>query len=119
MAFSATEKGKIRWFLGYTSRFYQVVTQLEQAMNAIDAEAEANVRAQITKLDTLVTEIEGARPRLKAIKVGSIELPQGMEIGVLRSEGRRMVGQVAATLGVPVVHDVFSASAPAQRRLPW
>lgn len=118
MAFSAAEKGKIRWYLGYPSRFYQVQTQLEQAMNAVDGDAESNIRTQLGYLDTLFGDLIAARPRLKAIKVGSIELPAGGEIGVLRSEGRRFVNQIAATFSVPVRVDVFSSAGPGQR-LPW
>ena len=118
MAFSTTERGRIRWFLGYTSRFYQVDSNLEQAMTAIDSEAETNIRTALGKLSSIETELDGARPRLKALEVGSIKLPGGVEISMLRSEGRRMAGQVASTLGVPVAHDVFSPG-QGQKRLAW
>jgi hypothetical protein len=110
------EKAKIRFYLGWSARFHQFDSRLEQAMSAIEGETDDSTRDELigvlTALDDIKTRIVDAYGRLKARVVGSITLPGFDEIGMLRSEGRRLTGQVAATLGVAVRHDVFSSSSP-------
>lgn len=112
--FTTVQRAKVRWYLGWSSRFFQSDSRLEQAMNAVDNETEDATRdliiANLTALDDLNTRIVDAYGRLKALKVGSIDLPSHGEIGMLRSEGRRLGGQIAATLGVETRHDVWSGS---------
>lgn len=112
--FTAVERAKIRWYLGWSARFHQTDSRLEQAMNAVDQEATDATRdliiASITAMDAMNTRIVTAYDRLKALKVGSIDLPGHAEIGMLRSEGRRLGGGVAATLGVETRHDVWSGT---------
>lgn len=112
--FTSAQRAKIRWYLGWSARFHQFDSRLEQAMNAVDSEptddTSALIIANLTAMDALNTSIVAAYQRLKATKVGSIDLPGGMEIGMLRSEGRRLTGQVASTLGVEVRHDVWSGT---------
>lgn len=83
-------------------------------MNAVDMETtDAThdlVVAQLTAMDAINTKITAAYDRLKALKVGSIDLPAHGEIGMLRSEGRRLGGQLAACLGVETRHDVWSGT---------
>ena len=113
MAFTEAEKANIRFYMGWSGRFFNDFdTRLEQAISAIETrpETETIVRNKLTELDQLETELTGARTRLKAWKVGSILLPRTMEIAVLRSEGRRKVSSMAATLGAEVRQDVFSAT---------
>jgi hypothetical protein len=80
-------------------------------MNAIDTlpETQTRVEAVLTDLDSVATAIKDSYSRLKAIQVGSITLPGQNELGLLRSEGRRNAGSLAAILGVEVRHDVFSS----------
>ena len=112
--FTPTERAKVRWYLGWSARFHQMDSRLEQAMNAVDMEPTDDTRnlivANLTAMDGLNTRIVDAYNRLKALKVGSIDLPSHGEIGMLRSEGRRLGGQVAAALGVETRHDVWSGS---------
>lgn len=113
MALTAAEKSKIRLFLGWSERFHQTDSRLEQALLAVDADATGETYNRINTLLQSIADIEtritDAYSRLKAIKVGSIELPGMMELGALRSEGRRFVGRLAALLGVAVRHDAFAA----------
>lgn len=108
------QRAKVRWYLGWSARFHQSDSRLEQAMNAVDMEpTDATydlIVAQLTAMDTINTKIVQAYDRLKALKVGSIDLPSHGEIGMLRSEGRRLGGQLAACLGVENRHDVWSGS---------
>ena len=111
MAFTEAQRVKIRLYLGWSARFHQFDSRLEQAMNAVDtlADTETEVEAILADLATIETELADAHGRLKAMKVGSIDLPGHKEIQALRSEGRRHVGRLAATLGVEVRHDAFGA----------
>ena len=60
-------------------------------------------------LRSVDAELTAAHRRLKASKVGSIEL-NGGEIGSLRMEGRRHVARLCALLGVEARTDVFGHS---------
>lgn len=113
--FTSNDRARIRWYLGWSARFHQMDSRLEQAMNAVDMEPTDDTKALITgnlaQMDTLMnTTIPAAYNRLKALKVGSIDLPAHKEIAMLRSEGRRLGGQIAACLGVETRHDVWSGA---------
>jgi hypothetical protein len=112
--FTEAQRAKVRWYLGWSARFHQSDSRLEQAMNAVDMETTDATHdliiANLTAMDAINTRIVGAYDRLKALKVGSIDLPGHQEIGLLRSEGRRLGGAVAAALGVPTRHDVWSGT---------
>ncbi len=112
--FTAAQRAKVRWYLGWSARFHQMDSRLEQAMNAVDSEVDDSshdlVLLNLTAMDDLNSRIVSAYNRLKALKVGSIDLPSHGEIGMLRSEGRRLGGQVAALFGVETRHDVWSGS---------
>jgi len=112
VALTASDKADVRFFLGWSARFHQSDSRLEQAMSALDTEpeAEALVLAAIVSCKDIDTKLTDAHGRLKAMKVGSIDLPGDREIQTLRKEGRRHVGRIALTLGVEVRHDVFSSS---------
>lgn len=111
--FTVEERSKIRWYLGWPGRYLDTFTPLEQGMDVMSAEEETLIRAHLSKLDTLVdTTLPGTYIRLQAIKAGPLLLAADKEIMMLRSEGRRLVGQIAGTIGVPVGHDVFSPTGP-------
>lgn len=112
MALSAQQKSQLRIYLGYPARFHQTQPELEQAILALEGVAadETEVATLLAKLTTPVTGIdarlEDAHDRLQAAKVGSIEL-NPMEIGALRSEGRRIVRRIASLMGVQVLADAY------------
>lgn len=118
MALSNANRVEIRRCLGWSARFRQFDSRLEQAMNALDAmfstdpDTTNEVLGFLTSIQNVEAEILSAHTNLQAMKLGSIELDGVKQIGMLRSEGRRFVGQLAATLGVPVRHDIFSGRAP-------
>jgi hypothetical protein len=89
-------------------------SRLEQAMNSIESrvEEQAVCTGLLTALADIDTRITGSYGRLKAMKVGAIELTGHGELMALRSEGRRLSGRLAATLAVDVQHDVWSGSGP-------
>lgn len=115
-SFTDTQRANIRLYLGWSARFHQTDSRLEQAMSAVDMESSGATNTICVALLASLADIEAklldAHNRLKAMQVGSITLPGKNELGLLRSEGRRFAGKLAATLGVEVRHDVFSGSGP-------
>lgn len=111
MALTDAQKADIRWYLGYSARFYQSFSRLEQAMSALenDPDAETLVLAAIDSVKLIDTKLVEVHDRLKAVQVCDIKLGHKKELCALRGEGRRFVGRIAATLGVPVMHDVFGS----------
>lgn len=112
MAFTATEKVKIRFYCGWSARFHQFDSRLEQAISAVevDTDTETFVRGIIADCDDTRTKLTAAHSRLKAMKVGSIGLSGPNELMMLRSEGRRHTGELCSVLGVERRHDVFGSS---------
>jgi hypothetical protein len=116
VAFTDTQRAQIRLYLGWPARFWQMNSRLEQAMNAVESQAE-EVTICTDLLTALVAHdarVTACYSRLKAMKVGSIELTGHGELLALRSEGRRLSGRLAATLAVDVQHDVWAGSGPKQ-----
>lgn len=119
MALTEAQRADIRFYCGWSARFRQFDSRLEQAMNALAStpETEARITNSITGdppgvlacLHAVDAELTAAHKRLKATKVGSIELNQG-EIASLRSEGRRHVTRLCAMLGIEQYADVFGNS---------
>jgi hypothetical protein len=123
MALTAQNKADIRTYLGWSARFHQTDSRLEQAMSALETEPEhekwitntlapvaGEPRGILAELVAIDAKLDDAHNRLKALKVGSIDLPIRNEINTLRSEGRRHVSRMATILGVEVRHDVYSGA---------
>lgn len=114
MALTETQRAQVRTYLGWPARWWQTSSQLEQAMNALDqttAELAAVVALLVQAAD-LDTRLTAAYSRLKALRVGAIELPGHGELLGLRSEGRRVSGRLAQKLGVPILGDAWSGGGP-------
>lgn len=119
MALTGPQKEKIRFYCGWSERFHAFDSRLDMALAAVDVlpEVEAHLTNAATGdppgiialLDEKVTQLRGVTDRLKASAVGSITLNPA-ELYQLRSEGRRLTGQLCAMLGVERRHDVFGSS---------
>ena len=111
MALTETQKAAVRRSLGWSARFHNFDSRLEQALSALDTEPEHE--AQITdtlenngilaNIDDIQTKLRAAHSRLRANKVGSILLRQ-QEVSQLKSEGDRWVEDLARILGVPTIN---------------
>ena len=121
MALTEAERVQVRLYMGWSARFFQFDSELEQAMNALDSkpDTEALIQTLITECQRIDTEITAAESRFKAAAVGTIKLTMGNELALLRSRGRQFSGRMASTLGVEVRHDVWSGSAPTGRASRW
>lgn len=120
MALTGVQKARIRKYLGWSARFGQFDRAMEGALEAIsvDPDQEAEVLADLTECIRIDAAIAAAESRLKATKVGPIDLNQG-EIGQLRNRGRTHVGRIATALGVEVREDAFGPDLPRFRAGPW
>src|SRR5262245_59015620 len=76
-----------------------------------DAATEAQIRGHLTEAARIDTAITAAEARLKAAKVGTIELNSG-EIDTLRDRGRQNVARMARAFGVEVRGDAYSGALP-------
>ena len=116
MALTATQKANVRLYLGWSARFHQFDSRLEQAMSALDTEPEHE--AQFTALLTaeppgflaalgdIDTKLRGSDSRLKASKVGTITL-NAKEQNQLRRQGRQYITRMASILGAEIREDYF------------
>lgn len=120
MAFTAAQKSDVRFFCGWPARFHQADNALERAINAIsvDPTEEALFTNAITGtppgLLALARDVQAqiklSTKRMKASKVGSIEL-NARELEQLREVGRGYTAQMCSILGVPRGSDVFGTHA--------
>lgn len=120
MALTEAQKAAVRLYTGWSARFGQW-GPLERALAAI--EDLPDTLAQITNaingtppgllalLADLDARLQGSLGRLKASKVGSIEL-NGAETGQLRSRGRQLVTRLCTILDVRRGTDVFGGGGP-------
>lgn len=116
MALTSAQKFSIRKYLGWSQRFFGTDSALEMALSAIDndADASADVLANVTECVRIDAAIVAAERRLKASSVGPIDL-NAAEIAQLRDRGAQMVGRIASVLGVEVRNNVFSSDLPSSR----
>src|SRR5688572_19681854 len=103
MALTEDQKFKIRLYLGWSERFHQHDSALEQALSALvtHPSAEAGVIALIAECERIDTALVSAEKRTQAAQAGPITL-NSMEIHQLRDRGRQFVGRIASILGVEV-----------------
>jgi hypothetical protein len=128
MAFSESDKAKIRLYMGWSPRFHQTDVALEQAMNAVDNLPEVLALIQnpiggsppgyIASLEALDAKIVEAQENLPADQVGSIKLNRN-EMRQLYREGKRLVSRLATLLGTEVRTDIFSGRLPRTRSSHW
>jgi hypothetical protein len=112
------QRAEVYFFCGWPQRWVQENTALEQAMNAIGGRPEmqallsnslvASPKGLLAQARLLYdVTIPATYRRLKATKVGTIELDARAEIRMLRDEGRRLVNGICTLLGVTADGDVF------------
>lgn len=107
MALTDAQKADCRRALGWSARFHQFDSRLEQALSAIATEPdhEAQITAVLASngilanIDDIQTKLRDSHARLKADNVGSIKLNRS-EVHQLKKEGDRWVNDLARMLGV-------------------
>ena len=113
------QRADVYFFCGWPQRFVQVNTALEFALDVISTKPE--MQALLTNAITATppgllaqarllhdVTIPSAYRRLKALKVGSIELSGPGELRALARQGQRLVNAICGVLGAQRDVDVFS-----------
>lgn len=107
MPLSNAEKVSIRRHLGLNSAsraWYPYISTFfsaDDVLETLSTEAETECRSILTRLTSLETALDAAVTRLKASKVGSIELNHD-ETRQLGAELGRWRRELSALLGVPI-----------------
>lgn len=109
MALTDTQKADVRRALGWSARFHQFDSRLEQAMSALATEPEHELQLTDTlanngilaNIADIQTKLRAAHSRIKADVVGPIQLNK-QELRQLIGEGSRWVSDLARILGVEV-----------------
>lgn len=113
MAFTTTEKARIRQLLGWGARFWQLETRLENAMDAVEqtlTEETTLIQSILVQLTDIDTKIIDALGTVGVTGVSSIQLEADQGIRHLRSEGRRLVESIAAILQVNIKHNFYGST---------
>ena len=124
-ALTAAQRADCYFFCGWPQRYVQVNTALEWALDAIAGKPEmqaivgnlitASPSGLLAQLRLLYdVTIPAAYRRLKALKVGSIELSGNGELMALAAQGQRLVNSLCAVLGVGRDVDVFRPGSGSQ-----
>jgi len=114
VALSGPERAKVRKYLGWSARFHQTDSRLDQAMDALGGtpDDETEVRTELAVCTDLDAQIAATNTTAKVVTLGSIETRAAYQLSVLRNRGRQAAGRIAAILGVEIRHDAFSGSGP-------
>jgi hypothetical protein len=118
MALSPAERASVRTYMGWSARFHQMDSALEQAMNALDQDSDslALVQTPTTGLLARIADVDAkllaADTTLLVTAAGTVQLDPARQVALLRSKGRMFVGRLAALLGVPVREDYFAGAGP-------
>ncbi len=121
MAFTDTQKAQIRMYMGWGARYLQTDDALRRAYDSVGNNGGADqvlVEAQLTECARVDAALLAAEARIKASKVGPIEL-NAIEIDNLRDKGRTAVARMARIFGVEVRGDAFGPSGPTERASIW
>lgn len=114
MAFTAVEKTRILYFLGYS--VFEDDGPAMRAINSLDSrEAVAGpiVRDLLTKLDDIRREIHESIPLAAAIEDGSVKVRAHYTLQHLRQLGKQYVNELARFLKISIDGDIFSSSSNA------
>lgn len=112
MALTAQQRAEVRRVLGWSAQYSQTDSALEGAFDglATEPEHETQVIELLADIALVRAQLIDSRKRLKATKVGSIELDtMRKEMAALRWEGMRLTGELASIMGVERRNNVFGS----------
>ena len=114
MPFTATEKGRILFFLGYS--VFEDDGPAMRSLNSLDSKepiAGPIVRDLLQKLDDVDREIHETIPLAAAVEDGSVKIRAHYTLDHLRRLGRSYVNRLARFLKISIDGDIFSSSSNA------
>jgi hypothetical protein len=104
--------------LGFSGIFLQADPRLETALTSVLARAdggtrpddstETQIRGWLTQLAHVESRLEELWDEAEALKLDSLGVDPYRAVVLMRSEGRRVVGNIARALATAPRHDVFS-----------
>lgn len=118
MAFSEAQRVRIRRFMGWPQastepNYDSQITRIQSIAdggNQPDGSAEDEAKVILTDLGTVEEQLRTYWGQMEADKVSTLRIDSGRAMMLLRSEGRRLVRNLAVLLDAPVHVDVFLAS---------
>lgn len=108
MALTDTQKASIRRYLGYPDWRQGAYSLLEGRMSVLSDEGEIEVEGLLTDIGTIETRIKAIYSLQHVTRAEEVELRGPEGVASLRMEGRRLVEQLAAMLGVPIERNAFA-----------
>lgn len=128
MPLTSAQVAKVKYYLGYSVQndgSDDAKNRLNSAIAAVGLDAEMTALITnplnstppgvLARLDDIEAKLLASHSRLKASKVGSIEL-NASEVEMLRGEGRRAAVALASLIGVEIWADVFGDATAGQSR---
>lgn len=106
------QKAKVRLYLGFPDLYRYQNVRLESALDAISSEVETNVISILARIAAVETRLDGTLTTagLSSVGAGDPEFYEGAKLKEIRSEGRRLCGQLSMLFGVPLQGDAFSTN---------
>lgn len=111
MAFTLAQKAKIRRYLGVPDNNRELRWPLENSMDSISAEGQVEIEDYLRQLAKIDEHIENALCNQTVRAADGVQFANGREIAVYEERGSRVVGQLAAYLGVRVHKDPYAGGA--------
>lgn len=115
MAFTSTERDRIREWLAFARIFQDADPQLDAAITAVqqtgdggvqpDNATELRIRDYLTKLAALDVKIDDALGCVGTVKVGNIEQDKARAVLMLQRRQREYVGRIADALSIKPYRD--------------
>jgi hypothetical protein len=119
-AFTPAEKVSFRLYLGYSSLFHQFEPRLENAIRAIQSQADGGAlpdsstadkaRSILTELAAVDAQLVDTQTYSEAYAVDEIKVDYIRKGYYLRAEGRRLIGHLAIILGCKPFRDYYSGA---------
>lgn len=113
MAFTETQKSKIRTYLGYTDLFPDYHHFLNNAFEIVSEETQTEIENLLTLLENVDTELTTTvldTAGLTNVGRGEVEFEPGQKIKDLRTTGRMLAKRIADKLGVSIQNDAFGSN---------
>jgi hypothetical protein len=122
VAWTEADRATLRHYLGFSGIFLQADPRLETALTSVlartdggtrpDNSTELQIRSWLTQLVHVETRLEELWDEAEALKLDSLGVDSYRAVVLMRSEGRRVVGNIARALATAPRHDVFSEPEP-------
>jgi hypothetical protein len=110
MAWTESDRAILRHYLGFSALFLQADPRLELAITSVQSKADGGVRPDdsterlirgwLAQLARLERRFEELWDEAEALKLDSLGVDPYRALSMLRSEGRRVVGNVARSVTV-------------------